>query len=474
MFQQYTQLNRYRKAKGRVRIVKYVRCSSDEQKKNGYTIQDQSDFIDIFAKENDLIVVGEYVDEGISATLEIQKRKALAQLIKDARQGHFDIVCFKCIDRFFRNTEEFYVAQKELRKAGVTWLSIEEADLDPENDDAIFKINIYLAMAEYEARKTGKRIRFNNAMRIKNKQVVTGQQCFLFPWKVVGEKRNRHLERNLDMADRLYELLNHFEVHQSKRATVIFYNAKYGENLTVKSFHNLLTDTLLYGEYKGEPDYVEPYISKERFDNLQEIIKRNARYSETKPRTFLFSGILKCHCCGSTLVGNYHNRGLITPNYSYRCNKYRQNKTCPNSHSTTEHLIETQLLNNLETYINDEIIRVESIKEIQKIETDNSKRIAELNAEMNRLNNMYKKGRIEEKDYDKEYEILEIQLKRLDKEEEHEERDLTVLKKIIESDFRTMYDALNKEHKKAFWRSIIKEFKLTEDKKVDKDSIIFF
>ena len=193
----YKQLKRYREEKGRVRIAKYSRCSSDEQKKNGYTVKDQLDFIEIFAKENDLIVVDEYVDEGISATLEISKRKALAQLIEDAKAGKFDIVVFKCIDRFFRSVGEYYECQKQLQKAGVTWLSIEEADLDPQDDDAAFKINIYLTMAEYEARKTSKRIRFNNKMRIQNKQVVTGEQNFLFPWKVVGEKRNRHLERDL-------------------------------------------------------------------------------------------------------------------------------------------------------------------------------------------------------------------------------------------------------------------------------------
>lgn len=177
----YKQLERYREEKGRVKICKYSRCSSDEQKKNGYTVTDQLDFIEIFARENDLIVAGEYVDEGISATLEISKRKALAQLIADAKAGKFDVIVFKCIDRFFRNTEEYYTAQKQLRKAGVTWVSIEEPDLDPDDADAAFKINIYLAMAEYEARKTSKRIRFNNKMRIKNRQVVTGGQKLPIP-----------------------------------------------------------------------------------------------------------------------------------------------------------------------------------------------------------------------------------------------------------------------------------------------------
>jgi lipid-binding SYLF domain-containing protein len=66
----YKQLERYREEKGRVRMAKYTRCSSDEQKKNGYTIKDQSDFIELFAKENELIVVGEYVDEGFVMGIE--------------------------------------------------------------------------------------------------------------------------------------------------------------------------------------------------------------------------------------------------------------------------------------------------------------------------------------------------------------------------------------------------------------------
>lgn len=470
----YKQLNRYRESKVQIKACVYSRCSHDEQKKNGYTVQDQVNYARVFAKEQGLVIVNEYIDEGISATLEIHKRKSLAQLIKDAHEGQFDIILIKCIDRFFRNTEEYYHAQKQLRKSGVTWLSIEEADLDPEDPDAAFKINIYLAMAEYEARKVSKRIKFNNKMRIADKKAIIGSQCFAFPWEVIGEKRNKYLARNMDMADRLYELLNYFEVHQSKRATVVWYNTKYGENLTVNSLNNLLKNTLLYGEYKGVEGYVEPYISKERFDNLQEILKRNARYSTRKPRTFLFSGILKCHICGSTLVGNYHHRGLITPNYSYRCNKYRGNKTCTNSHSTTEHLIEDQLLDNLKFYIAEEIIRVESIQENPKEKTDNSKRIAEIKAEMSRVNNMYKKNRMTEKEYDEEYEILENQLKQFAVEEEEEEKDLTALKQIIESDYRTIYNALDKEHKRAFWRSIIKEFKLRPDKKIDKDSIIFF
>lgn len=474
MLQLYDQLERYREEKGRVRIAKYSRCSSDEQKKNGYTVKDQLDFIEVFAKENELVVVGEYVDEGISATLEISKRKALAQLITDAKAGKFDIVVFKCIDRFFRSVGEYYECQKQLEKAGVTWLSIEEADLDPQDDDAAFKINIYLTMAEYEARKTSKRIRFNNRMRVKNKQVVTGTQNFLFPWKVVGEKRNRHLERNMEQADRVYDLLDHFETFQSKGATVKYNNSKY-EPVSYKVITKFLSDALLYGEYKGVPDYVEPYITKERFDHIQGILKRNARHSPDTGKVFLYSGLIKCPHCGRNLVGNYYLRkGMKTPIHSYRCNYYRQSKLCVNNMALNEQKIETQLLNNLDQYIAIEIVKVTSIKEKKTPEIDNSQKIAAIKKEMNRLNTMFRKGRISEEEYDKDYAELEAELKKLEAVETPEERDLTALVKLMESDYRTIYEALDRPHRKAFWRNIIKEFTVGEDRQVIPESIIFF
>lgn len=469
----YKQLDRYREEKGRVRIAKYSRCSSDEQKKNGYTVKDQLDYIEVFARENDLIVVDEYVDEGISATLEISKRKALAQLIRDAKAGKFDIVVFKCIDRFFRSVGEYYECQKQLQKAGVTWISIEESDLDPEDDDAAFKINIYLTMAEYEARKTSKRIKFNNKMRIKNRQVVTGNQCFIFPWKVVGEKKNRHLEKNMEMAERLYDILDHYEISHSKSATLAYHNAKY-DKISYHTLTNLLTDTLLYGEYKGIPDYVLPWITKERFDSIQDILKRNTRHSKPSGRVFIFSGLIRCYSCGNKLAGNHIRSDRANPNFSYRCNYYRQHKSCPNSAAITEHKIEKQLLDNLDQYVQNEIAKVKAITEKKRLDVDNTAKIEAVKKEMSRLNTMFRKGRIEEAEYDKDYAVLEKELKTLEAVGQPEERDLTALKKLMESDYRTIYDALDKTHKRAFWRKIIKEFTIGADRKIDPESIIFF
>lgn len=473
MYGSYKQLLRYQERNRVIRIAKYARCSSDEQKKNGYTIGDQLELIDEFSVENELVAVGEYVDEGISATLEISKRKALAKLIEDAKAGKFDIVIFKCIDRFFRNVGEYYECQKQLRAAGVSWISIEESDLDPDDPDAAFKINIYLAMAEYEAKKTSKRIKFNNKMRIKNKQVVTGSNNFHFPWVVAGEKRNRYLVKDKQNEEMTLDLLDFFEKHQSKSATLGYINIKYGRKMTMQTITNLLSDTLLYGEYKGVADYVEPYISKERFDRIQEILKRNSRASSAPNRVFLFSGLIKCPCCGNNLVGNFVLSSGMYDVYTYRCNTARTRKICPFTKSVSERKIEKQLLDNLGQYIGNAVLKIDSIEETQP-KNDNAIKAEKLKAEMDRLNMMFRKGRISEEEYDTEYYTLEKKLQQIDIAEPPPKRDLDAMKGLLETDYKGLYAQLTKENKKAFWRSTLREFSIDEDKKIDPESIIFF
>lgn len=241
----------------------------------------------------------------------------------------------------------------------------------------------------------------------------------------------------------------------------------------METLSRFLTDTLLYGEYKGVADYVEAYITKERFDRIQDILKRNARIPATPGRTFLFSGLIKCPGCGNNLVGNWSKSNGKYEVHSYRCNTHRVMKVCAFGKSLSEKKIEKELLDNLEQYIGNEVIRVESISDVQP-KNNNEEKAKKIKAEMDRLNMMFRKGRIEEEEYDKEYFVLDKKLKSLSVEEKQPEKNLDALKGLLETDYRGLYEQLTKENKKAFWRSIIKEFAIDENKKIVPESIIFF
>jgi hypothetical protein len=116
---------------------------------------------------------------------------------------------------------------------------------------------------------------------------------------------------------------------------------------------------------------------------------------------------------------------------------------------------------------------VENMSEAHQ-KNNNVEKVNRIKAEMDRLNMMFRKGRIDEEEYDKEYFSLDRKLKKIDVEEAPPERNLDALKGILESDYRTIYGHLTKENKKAFWRNTIKEFTIDENKKIVPESIIFF
>ena len=58
---------------------------------------------------------------------------------------------------------------------------------------------------------------------------------------------------------------------------------------------------------------------------------------------------------------------------------------------------------------------------------------------MDRLNMMFRKGRISEEEYDCDYMKLEKQIKKLDVVEAPPKKDLDSLKGILESDYKTIY-----------------------------------
>ena len=60
------------------RAAKYKRVSHKEQALKGFSLDAQDEILDKFAKDNNLIVVGDYVDRGITAST--LKRPALQQL----------------------------------------------------------------------------------------------------------------------------------------------------------------------------------------------------------------------------------------------------------------------------------------------------------------------------------------------------------------------------------------------------------
>ena len=102
----------------------YIRVSTEDQAKEGYSLEVQREYLESFAIREGNEVVKVYCDEGISAYS--TRREALQQLLKDAKDKKFELVLVYKIDRFSRKLKDLLNLVDELSSYGVGFKSATE------------------------------------------------------------------------------------------------------------------------------------------------------------------------------------------------------------------------------------------------------------------------------------------------------------------------------------------------------------
>jgi site-specific DNA recombinase len=84
-----------------MRVVLYIRVSTDEQAKAGYSIPDQRRELERYAKLHGFEIVDTLIDEGYSGAS--YNRPGLQKVYEMAESGEIDTVLATKRDRLFRN-----------------------------------------------------------------------------------------------------------------------------------------------------------------------------------------------------------------------------------------------------------------------------------------------------------------------------------------------------------------------------------
>lgn len=433
------------------KVAGYIRVSSQEQKLHGYSLNAQKMKLEDYANTHGLEMVKIYADEGVSGRKLIKNRPALQKMIQAAERKEFDRIIFIKLDRFFRSVAEYHECMKRI--SPVTWTTTEEEyDLTTANGRML--VNMKLTIAELEADQTGERIRITNEYKVKQGSPLSGSVPFGYMIKKTPD--GKRIVKDPDTEPILRDLLDHYMIHQSKRATCIYAQARYGIRLYTQSFNRLLKNTMLYGEHRGNPTWCEPYIDKAMFDKIQKIATHPAK--NNSHNFFYFSGLLKCPVCGRTFTGSYNTYKIKdgserTKKY-YRCQGHYSIKLCENNKSAPESMVEKLLLQKIKPLL-DNAKRIES----KKTDLSNIKEIAKIKGEIDRLNYSWQKGRIGVSEYDLQYKNLTDTLN--DLSHTRTPKDYSYIDNILNDDWEVVYNGLTDEYKKAFWHQFISEIILT-------------
>jgi len=231
-------------------------------------------------------------------------------------------------------------------------------------------------------------------------------------------------------------------------------NAKYNLKYSYNTWNNMRNNDLYSGEYRGIKEFCEPYISREQWLVLKG--KTNIKKTQNN-RVYLFTGLIKCPYCGCTLGSNYGTNKYGTTYKSYKCRNGRS-KICDYRTTVSEIYAEKYLLDNLEQLITHEIESFEIKKVTLKKQPKTD--VAKLKEKLRKLNVMYMAGTKTDEEYLQEVAELNALIGQASQKTSQVEKDITPLKELLKTDYRTLYDGMTLEDKRRFWRSIIKEIRV--------------
>lgn len=443
-----------------IEVVLYIRVSREEQARWGYSLDAQKERLIEYCKEKGYKIVGIYLDAGKTARTKLHRRKELMQLLEDAKQNKFKKIIVWRLDRWIRSVADYYKIQEVLDEHGITWECSDEK-YETNTANGRYQLNNKLNDNQNESDKTSERIKFVNGLMVKNKMPIYGSQCFPIGFKVEGEKGHKRVIHDPNEEEVAKDIIAKFKETRSIRQTAIYLNNSYDyRNFEYETVQRFLKNTLLYGCYRGVEEYCEPYMTKEEFEEMQEMIKRNSK-DNTKENEYLFKTLVRCYDCHRMMTGNTHKyklaSGDIQKSHSYRCGKHCGSRLCNNRSGINEDKLENWLIDNFFTELNNYIVKVEKIIDNRKNIAVDKKKIEKLNNKKDRLNELYLDGRISREKYDSEYTTIIEELKKLeDNSKKDKHVNLEKYKKALNNiNAIDLYNKLDIPHKRLFWLEYI-------------------
>lgn len=387
----------------------------------------------------------------------IKKRKDFQRMMNDVKEKKIQLVVIQRFDRIARNTRDFCNIYHDMEQAGCELVSVSQ-QIDTTTPYGKNFMYMQASMAELEWALCSERRKDANKYAVMQGKWTCSNHSTPFGYKPEKIDGIRRLVKDKETEHIAKEIFEHYMMYRNFSACAKYINEKYGTEKTIQSIKHMIHSTVYKGEYRGNLQFCEPYLTSEQWDSLQ-VKKPLIRQDKNKQNEILFSGMIKCPLCNRNMraMNRKHASGNVG---RYYCCQYNHNtRTCSFNKVKSEILIEEKLIDYISTIVELETVEIEfSAKQEQK--TDQTEKYKK---ELNRLNTMYQKGRIDDDYYDSEYlRLTDLIIKEKPKSSVSDGK----LKEVFRGNWIELYNELDKLHKKLFWREIIQEIKVNSNMEV--------
>lgn len=126
----------------------YIRVSTQEQAKEGYSIPHQKERLFRYCEAMNWEIIEIYADEGISGST-IEKRPAAIKMLQDAKKKKFENILILRVDRLCRNTKDLLEIVEILKKYDVSLNAVDQ-QIDYKTSIGKMTLTILGTFAEFE------------------------------------------------------------------------------------------------------------------------------------------------------------------------------------------------------------------------------------------------------------------------------------------------------------------------------------
>lgn len=308
--------------------VIYARVSTEDQKENGFSIQDQIARMKKHCRNNDITPILVLEEDHSAKNF---KRPTFQKFLEDIKEGAIHPDIFLCVrpDRFSRNLMASLEMMKTLLKYG-TKVEFLEQNIDTDNPEDLLMQVIYHALPEIDNKRRS--LNVQRGMR-QAKREGRWMGTPLRGYEMIKEGGLKLMVPN-DKAQLIKEAFTTFSkglyTMEEVRRQINDKGLKMSKNQFKMVLSNICyTGKIVIPEWKEEPREIvnglhEPIISTKLFNKVQDILfgrRTQPKGKSKRNENFPLRGYLECNQCGNNITGSGSKSRSGERHYYYHCQK---------------------------------------------------------------------------------------------------------------------------------------------------------
>ena len=306
----------------------YMRVSTEDQAREGFSLPEQKERLEAYCKFNDYNIVEYYKDAGISAKTG-NHRPEYERMLEDGKNGKINMFIALKLDRVTRSVKDWESLIEFTEKYNID-LALVNDKIDTTTANGKMVSRIMMSVSQNEIERTSERTIIGLEGAIKQGHIPARAP--------LGYK---HVDKVLvpdpltkDIVIRIFNLYfegwTYFKIANLFNEEKVLGKTNWCDSGILKIISNVIyKGDYIQGKTTNNPRYfsnvVEPLVSKELWENCQVQKKKNQR-NYMRSQTYIFLQKLKCPKCGRILAGGASHKIKANKWYFYyRCENCKNN-----------------------------------------------------------------------------------------------------------------------------------------------------